>query len=436
MTAVLKPPRALKIALATHGTRGDVQPFVSLALALMARGHDVTLGAPVNLLSFVEKCGVRTSKIAIDSQAFMESPQGRSWLSAGNMQKFMKEMGDITHAHRDELIEDFERLCQGADVLVTGLLTEEYLSALAEARRLPTLVVHFNPMRPNSRYANGLVSIRAMPGILNRATHKLAEFVWWMGFRDDVNFFRKKLGLPPTKKTTPRRFAELGTQTVHAFSPAIVPPPREYKDAMPILGAIHFPASARQRLGESERDADLMAWLAAGPAPVFFGMGSMPVEDPAAMLQTIASASTTCGVRALVGAGWSRMDAAKNLPSHVRIVGAVDHGWLLPQCRAAVHHGGAGTVQAVLVAGIPAVVASVFADQPFWGAQLERLGVGVHLPFKNFSDATLQKALTRILDPQVTNAAKRLGEAVRAEQDGTIEIVNRIEAMKASASME
>ncbi|WP_372824446.1 glycosyltransferase, partial [Polaromonas sp.] len=265
MTAVLKPPRALKIALATHGTRGDVQPFVSLALALMARGHDVTLGAPVNLLSFVEKCGVRTSKIAINSQAFMESPQGRSWLSAGNMQKFMKEMGDITHAHRDELIEDFERLCQGADVLVTGLLTEEYLSALAEARRLPTLAVHFNPMRPNSRYANGLVSIRAMPGILNRATHKLAEFVWWMGFRDDVNFFRKKLGLPPTKKTTPRRFAELGTQTVHAFSPAIVPPPREYKDAMPILGAIHFPASARQRLGESERDADLMAWLAAGP---------------------------------------------------------------------------------------------------------------------------------------------------------------------------
>ena len=78
MNTVLKPPRSLKIALATHGTRGDVQPFVCLALALMARGHDVTLGAPVNLISFVEKCGVRPAKIAIDSQAFMESPQGRS----------------------------------------------------------------------------------------------------------------------------------------------------------------------------------------------------------------------------------------------------------------------------------------------------------------------------------------------------------------------
>ena len=432
MNAVLSKPRALKIALATHGTRGDVQPFVSLALALMARGHEVTLGAPVNLLSFVEKCGVRTVKIAIDSQAFMESPQGRSWLSSGNMQKFMKELGNIVHAHRDELIEDYERLCNGADVLVTGVLTEDYLSALAQARALPTLAVHFNPFRPNSRYANPLVSVRALPGILNRATHKLAEFAWWMGYRDDVNFFRKKLGLPPTKKSTPRRFAALGTPTVHAFSPNIVPPPPEYKDEMPLLGAIHFPASAREGLGESSRDEDLVAWLAAGSAPVFFGMGSMPVQDTAAMLQSIAAVAESCGVRALVSAGWSRMDAAKSLPSHVRIVGAVDHGWLLPQCQAAVHHGGAGTVQAVLAAGIPAVVASVFADQPFWGAQLERLGVGVHLPFKNFSTATLHKALARVLDPQVIRAAKRLGDTVRAEQDGTIEIVKRVEALKAS----
>ena len=117
MNAVVRTPHPLKIALATHGTRGDVQPFVSLALALMARGHEVTLGTPVNLLSFVEKCGVRTAKIAIDSQAFMESPQGLSWLSSGNMHKFMKELGNIMHAHRDELIQDYERLCHGADVL-------------------------------------------------------------------------------------------------------------------------------------------------------------------------------------------------------------------------------------------------------------------------------------------------------------------------------
>jgi sterol 3beta-glucosyltransferase len=418
-----------KIALATHGTRGDVQPFVSLALALMARGHEVTLGTPVNLMAFVESCGVPARKLAINSQAFMESPQGQEWLNAGNVQKFMKEMAAIVHDHRDELIADMEDVCAGADVVVTGLLTEEFLSVLAESRKLPMLSVHFNPMRPNSRYANGLVSVRALPGFLNRATHKLAEMAWWAGYKKDVNYFRQKVGLPPTNTPTPRRFLEHGWPTLHAFSPALVPPPAEYKDAMPVVGAIRFPQSARKKVGDTAHDPDLVAWLAAGSAPVFFGMGSMPVRDIASTLAIIAAASKACGVRALIGAGWSRMNEAMSLPDHLRIVGAVDHSWLLPQCRAAVHHGGAGTVQAAIVAGLPAVVASVFADQPFWGAQLERLGLGVHLPFKTFREDTLRAALTRVLAADVAANAKRVSAIVNAEPDGMIEIVRRIEAL-------
>lgn len=66
----------MRIALVTHGTRGDAQPFAALGLALMARGHEVTLAVPPNLVSFVETCGVKAGKIAIDSQAFMESDEG------------------------------------------------------------------------------------------------------------------------------------------------------------------------------------------------------------------------------------------------------------------------------------------------------------------------------------------------------------------------
>lgn len=165
----------MKIALSTHGTRGDVQPFVSLALALMERGHDVTLGAPVNLVAFAEKCGVRTRKIAIDTQAFLESEQGRAWLSSGNVGKFMKELGAINRKHRDELMDDFLAVCADADVLVTGVLTEDFVSTIAEARGLPMLSVHFKPMRANEAYPNALVTTRALPGFLNHFTGALAE---------------------------------------------------------------------------------------------------------------------------------------------------------------------------------------------------------------------------------------------------------------------
>jgi sterol 3beta-glucosyltransferase len=424
----------MKIALTTHGTRGDVQPFVSLALALMERGHEVTLGAPPNLTGFVERCGVRSSKIAIDSQAFLESDSGRAWLAAGNVSGFMKEMSTVMRLHRDELIDDQIRVSEGADVLVAGVLTEDYVSVLAEARRLPMLAVHFNPLRANGAYANPLVTVRSLPSPLNRLTHQVLDRVWWAGYRDDVNTFRRKLALAPTGRSTPRRFVELGAQTVHAFSPALVPPPREYAESMPVHGSIHFPDAARERLGESARDEGLSAWLGAGPAPVFFGLGSMPVEDPVATLRMVAEVTKACGARALVGAGWSRFEGAAELPAHVRIVGAVDHGWLFPQCAAAVHHGGAGTVFAALRAGLPAVVASVFADQPFWGTRLERLGVGVHLPFRKLRAASLERSLRRVLSPEVKEAARRLGDVLRAEPDATPGIVERIEALGARRS--
>lgn len=419
----------MKIAMTTHGTRGDIQPFVSLARALMQRGHEVVLGTPVNLISFVERCGVRASPLAVDSQAFMESPEGRRWLSSGNAQKFMQELGAVIHAHRDELIADTLRLCEGADVIVTGLLTEDFASTVAEARELPLLAVHFNGMRSNSRYANWLVSSRKLPPFLNRATHALAEAAWWNGNKADVNHFRQQLGLAPTRLSTYQRMRKLGAHTLHAFSPSIAPAPPEYQDAMPVLGAIHFPDYIRAGLGETAPDQELVNWLAAGTPPVFFGMGSMPVEHPEVMLQQIADVSGKLGQRALIGAGWSRLQGANNLPAHVRIVGAVDHSWLLPQCRAAVHHGGAGTVQAVLSAGLPSVITSVFADQPFWGEQCQRQGVGVHLPFKKLNASTLEQALRKVLQPALQRAASTLGQTVRAEQDATPLIAERIEAL-------
>jgi hypothetical protein len=46
-------------------------------------------------------------------------------------------------------------------------------------------------------------------------------------------------------------------------------------------------------------------------------------------------------------------------------VGAVPHDWLLPQCAAVVHHGGAGTTAAGLSAACPTVVIYFFGMRAF-----------------------------------------------------------------------
>ncbi|EEY62341.1 uncharacterized protein PITG_22472 [Phytophthora infestans T30-4] len=49
----------------------------------------------------------------------------------------------------------------------------------------------------------------------------------------------------------------------------------------------------------------------------------------------------------------------------------------MPRVCAVVHHGGAGTTAAGLLAGKPTFIVPFFGDQPFWGHAVVKAGVGV-----------------------------------------------------------
>ena len=186
-----------------------------------------------------------------------------------------------------------------------------------------------------------------------------------------------------------------------------------------------MPEVLKQQVGEHGLPADLMAWLEQGPAPVFLGFGSMPVLDVEAMLATARTALSAVGARGIVGAGWSRFVGTED-PT-LRVVGAVDHAALFARCRAAVHHGGSGTTYASLRAGLPTLVCSVFADQPFWGARCRRLGVGETMPFPRLDATRLTAGLRKILDPQVHKRARALADRLSRERalETVVELLER-----------
>lgn len=64
---------------------------------------------------------------------------------------------------------------------------------------------------------------------------------------------------------------------------------------------------------------DLAAFLKEGDAPVYIGFGSVVVEDPEAMTQTIFDAVEKAGVRALVSAGWGGLGGT-TIPENVFIL--------------------------------------------------------------------------------------------------------------------
>ena len=85
-------------------------------------------------------------------------------------------------------------------------------------------------------------------------------------------------------------------------------------------------------------------------------------------------------------------------------------------------------------AGLPALIASVFADQPYWAWRVANAGAGVAATFRDLSPRTLDYALDRLLMDDMRRAARTLGAKVRAESgaDAAADVIDRWAGVRAS----
>lgn len=417
----------MRVVFFSYGTRGDVQPQVVLASELRERGFRVRVAAPENLRGFVEASGVEYAPLFGNSQEVLESNEGRKWLSSGDVRAFMKGVAGIMARINPELFKSAAVAAEGADAIVGGTLAENLSFTLAEKGKIPLILANTIPLETTGEYPSAFVTRTQLPfPFLNRLTHKLFRKLAWPTNRDTLNPYRRELGLEPLTTTIVGGAHEHGGTVLQLWSEHVLPHPADAAPGVVTTGYIRMPPSVRARLGEGDPPAQLVDWLAVGPPPVYLGFGSMPVLDPLATAQLVLDVAAEVDVRVVLSAGWTDLSSALHLESdRVRFVRSIDHAWLLPRCIAAVHHGGAGTTAASLEAGVPTVVCSVFADQPFWGERVRRLGVGDHLPYAKLNRKTLAAALRTALRDDVGQRAARLGERLRAE-DGTSATVDAI----------
>lgn len=160
-----------------------------------------------------------------------------------------------------------------------------------------------------------------------------------------------------------------------------------------------------------------MAFLEAGPPPVYIGFGSIVVDDPNALTNLIFEAIKKAGVRALVSKGWGGLGTDElGMPEGVYMLGNVPHDWLFKHVSAVVHHGGAGTTAAGVALGRPTVVVPFFGDQPWWGSMIARAGAGPEpIPYKQLTADNLAAAITEALQPSTLTKAAAMGETISQE---------------------
>ena len=217
---------------------------------------------------------------------------------------------------------------------------------------------------------------------------------------------------------TPRKIAstpqyELNGHTIpvlYAMSPLIMPRPANWSENIHMTG--YWLGKLQDRY---EPPAELKAFLDAGEPPVYIGFGSMVSAEMKETLDVVLEAVRRSGVRAILSTGWGGAVIPKR--DDLYVAEYVPHDWLFQHVSAVVHHGGAGTTAAGILAEKPTLIIPFGGDQPFWGTRAYALGIGPKaIPRDKLNVFRLTRALVDLTSTKKYRvAARELGQRLRME---------------------
>lgn len=407
---------ALRISIHTLGTRGDVQPYLALALGLVRQGHDVQLAGPAQFASFVCEKGISFVPLPGEFLALLDTPEGKEAVAGG--QGFSAGFKLLKHV-RPLMRRLLDAEWDAAQAFKPDLLVHHPKSIAAPhiAQRMGIKAMLASPLpgfTPTAAFPSPLLSLPSL-GPLNKLSHQLAIRGADVLFGKLIREWREgSLGLARGRGIAP-------AATVYAYSRHVLPVPSDWNERVLVSGYWFLDEDDRWNMPDS-----LAAFLAAGDKPIYIGFGSMPGIDPEILARKVMDGLAVAGKRGLMATGGGAIDV-KTVPGHVHLISAAPHDQLFRHVGAAMHHGGAGTTGASLRAGLPTIICPFFGDQPFWARRVAQLGVGLQAPGPKALSAKILAAAFEATDsPGMRGKANELGHLIRQE-DGVAEAVNFIE---------
>ncbi|WP_043630845.1 glycosyltransferase [Nonomuraea candida] len=415
---------------ATWSGGGAVPPVLSVARALLERGHDVRVLADRSLHDEVTAVGA-------EPIAWTTAPQGDSADPAKDVIKDFEArtpIGAFTRL-RDRIVcgpaADYARdtlaelRARPADVVVAEHMLLGVLTA-AEAAGVPTasLVTTLYPFPTPGAPPPGL-GLAPATGVLGRLRDRMLLPMMsrpWVKGLPALNAARAAHGLPPLTSVMD---AFDRADRLLVLSPRVLDHPgRRFPERLRHIGArLDDPAWA----GERELE------LPEGDAPLVLVSLSSSFMDQGAVLQRIADALGPLPVRALLTTGPAVAPASIRAPGNVLVVAAAPHNVALRHAAVTVTHAGHGTAVKSLAAGVPLVCVPLGRDQTEVARHVEFAGAGVMVG-KSASPRVIGRAVERVLhDASFRREAQRLATEIAAEATPDRAVIE-LEALAEGAS--
>ncbi len=417
-----------RILMTTIGSLGDLHPFLAVGQELQRRGHVVTVASMRFFCKRIQAAGLdfaplRATSVDEPTPEFM-----RRALNGRRATEFLVReviLPPLRTAYQDTLA-----AAEGTDLLVGHPLTFA-TRLVAETRGLPWISTQLAPAGFLSPYdppdLPGLGWLRRLGagprvfGPLLRLGDRRVR-----GWLRPYDALRTELELPdwgnPLFAGAHSPFGVLAL-----FSSLLGARQPDWPAHTTVTGFPFFDQPA-------ELTPEVESWLAAGPAPVVFTLGSSAAMGAGNFFEESAGAAKLLGVRALLlgvnlTAEAARLigpQSAASVSEEVLRLPYAPYARLFSRAAAVVHPAGIGTTAEVMRAGRPMLAVPFANDQPDNASRAVRLGTGRILLRSRYRAPLVASALREVLGEGCTGRAAAIGRLVQAE-DGAATAADAVE---------
>ena len=404
----------MKVAILTLGTQGDVLPFAHLGKAFVKAGHEVIFSSAKNFKSLADEFQLKFSPVDADFQELINSEEGKRMMkrplqAKKNLRKFVFPM------LRSALSTFYSVAAESDKVLFHGktmadCFADQFPEKMIKANVVPAF-------ESTKAFPNPVIGGFRIASFFNKMSYKFSD----LGYRmmiEPITQFRTTNGLP-------KKFLKRNIPGIYGISEHFLKQPGDYPPDNYFTGFWTAPSNAT--LSE-----ELKSFLNAGPAPLLLTFGSMPFRSKLDLPQTLNRLTKELNIRLVVAKGWGLHDTTEiDRNPDIHTVPYLPYDALLPFVKAAIHHGGIGTIAACLRAGKPFLSCPVLyplGDQYFWANIAYKKHLGPKpLPLKKLTADSLVSGTRQLLSSPDFFHNAELMKTNLLEEDGLGKAVKLVE---------
>jgi MGT family glycosyltransferase len=375
-----------------------VFPIVGTLLELRARGHEVHVRTQQADVERLAELGLLAA--AVDPR--IEEIEFDDWRTKNQVEN-MRRVVELYERFAKLELPDVQRALDEVrpDAVIMDIQAEGGLYA-TEASGLPWAIYcpYPPPMRSLDAPPHGM-GMRVRRNPLGRVRNRVV-----MRFADRQlaphvatrNAMRSRLGLPPLR-VYDDQLHKAGRFIAFTAEPYEYPR-RDWHPSVRLVGP-----------GTWDPPAEPPDWLEAETRPVVLVSASTAFQDDARLI-AVALEALAGEPMAVVATTAANDPAQFHAPANARVEAFVPHRPVMARAACVVTHGGMGTTQKALAAGVPVCVVPFCRDQFDVARRVEAANAGVRLHHKRLSPARLRAAVHEAIAKRA--GAERVARAFEA----------------------